>query len=306
MTSRERAAFAVFSTWITIGLFVDGWAHNHDKPETFFTPWHGLLYTGFMAAVLWGIREGRLERQSGRPSHGPAVGGGLALIGLILFGVGGVADMIWHQIFGIEQDTAALLSPTHLLLMTGGLLAATGPLRSARAFRDGHDDRSFATFFPVALSMTVAIAVVAFFLQFASPFLFDRLPAGDEYGVLSVLVTNALFMGGAIYLLRWWTPPAGTFTFMCSVVVLAILGLHGFEQLPLLAAGFAGGAAADLLARRRWWFATVVPLVLWGTWLAVFAAVWGVGWEAEFWTGTLFLAALTGAGLAALGVTSDA
>lgn len=33
--------------------------------------------------------------------------------------------MMWHQVFGIEVDTAALLSPTHLLLMTGGLLMAT-------------------------------------------------------------------------------------------------------------------------------------------------------------------------------------
>ena len=27
----------LFALWVIVGLFVDGWAHNHQKPETFFT-----------------------------------------------------------------------------------------------------------------------------------------------------------------------------------------------------------------------------------------------------------------------------
>jgi len=31
------------------GLYLDGWAHVHLRGlESFFTPWHGVLYTGFL------------------------------------------------------------------------------------------------------------------------------------------------------------------------------------------------------------------------------------------------------------------
>lgn len=56
---REQIGFAVFSTWTVIGLFLDGWAHRHDKPETFFSPYHGILYSGVAAGVLWSLYESR-------------------------------------------------------------------------------------------------------------------------------------------------------------------------------------------------------------------------------------------------------
>ncbi len=41
---REDLVTALLATWLTIGGFVDGFAHrNLDTPETFFTPWHGIL-----------------------------------------------------------------------------------------------------------------------------------------------------------------------------------------------------------------------------------------------------------------------
>lgn len=40
----------LLATWLIGGVFVDGWAHNNlAKLETFFTPWHALLYSGFAA-----------------------------------------------------------------------------------------------------------------------------------------------------------------------------------------------------------------------------------------------------------------
>src|SRR5918911_2729090 len=52
-------AIVATSGWFVAGLYLDGWAHNTIPAlETFFTPWHGVLYSGFFAslAVLgWGI-----------------------------------------------------------------------------------------------------------------------------------------------------------------------------------------------------------------------------------------------------------
>ena len=115
------------------GLYLDGWAHIHVRGlESFFTPWHGVLYSSFLflaTAIIVPVLLRQL-RGSGWQSAIPA-GYGLALLGVALFGAGGVLDLGWHTLFGIESDTEALLSPPHLLLATGaGLMVAT-PLRSA-------------------------------------------------------------------------------------------------------------------------------------------------------------------------------
>jgi hypothetical protein len=298
MSNRDKVAFAVFSIWITSGLYLDGWSHNVHKPETFFTPYHGLLYSGFLAAVLWGVYEAR------RQTDTPAPNDKLAMLGGVLFAVGGAADLVWHTVFGIEKDVAALLSPTHLTLMTGGILAASAPLRAARA-GTAQDDRSLRHFLPVVLGLAVVAAVVAFFLQFASAFRLDVLPAKSQemaqvYSVLAVLLTNAVLLGAAFYLRRFWTPPRGAFTLLFGLVAFAQTGLGSFSHIALVVPALIGGAVADRLADRPWLFGAAVPLALWGSWLAVFAALWGLHWEPEIWGGVLFFTALTGVGLAAL------
>ena len=42
---------SLLSLWIIAGLYLDGSAHHHipDLIETFFTPWHAVLYSGFLA-----------------------------------------------------------------------------------------------------------------------------------------------------------------------------------------------------------------------------------------------------------------
>src|SRR5215467_14227459 len=39
-------------SWGIGGLFLDGWAHtNVPQLETFFTPWHAVLYSGYLAVA---------------------------------------------------------------------------------------------------------------------------------------------------------------------------------------------------------------------------------------------------------------
>ena len=44
---RDEAAYMVCGLWMIIGLYIDGWSHQVDKPETFFTPftWSDLFTT---------------------------------------------------------------------------------------------------------------------------------------------------------------------------------------------------------------------------------------------------------------------
>lgn len=134
-SARRDLLVALASVWLAGGLFMDGWAHSHvPSLETFFTPWHGVLYSGY-AALAISLVPARLWRgrpEGAVPTWVPA-GYGLGLLGAILFAAGGVIDMTWHITFGIETDLAALLSPPHLLLLTAGSLMIATPIRAAAA-----------------------------------------------------------------------------------------------------------------------------------------------------------------------------
>jgi hypothetical protein len=70
--------------------------------------------------------------------------------------------MLWHLAFGIEAGLDALVSPTHLLLLTGGTLLLTSPLRAAAA-----TDRDR---WPAVVSMAAATSLAGFFLSYVSVF----------------------------------------------------------------------------------------------------------------------------------------
>ena len=296
----DDAIGAFFSAWVVVGLFVDGWAHNAGKPEDFWTPWHALLYSGFLAGM---VTFGALELH--RRRRGLVVPGDrLVLAGFGLFALGGVADMAWHTAFGVEEDLEALLSPSHLLLMGAGLMLVTAPVRGALGRPDAA--RSWAAFAPAAVGVTLAVAVTSFFLQFASalhvadPGAFAA-GAGDRrqaLAIVGVLVTTALLSGAVVWVAsRWPAPPAGTFTLVFGAVAVLMAGLGGLDELVLAVPVAAGGALADALLARGHdlrLVATAVPMATWAAWLATFHATRDLGWPAELIAGTVVLAGLVG------------
>ncbi len=162
---------ALLSSWLVGGFYVDLWAHRHGMvDETFFTPWHALLYAGaatfgtvLAVAGLRAIRRGAPWR---RALPGPYR---LSFVGTILFAVAGVADLGWHMLFGFEVDTEALLSPTHLLLATSGLLMIGGPIRSIRT--RSTDRPAWRSQGPAIITLALGLAVFGAFTQYAHPVL---------------------------------------------------------------------------------------------------------------------------------------
>src|SRR6266567_8991725 len=67
---------AGLSIWWMGGLFIDGWAHsNIPQLETFFTPWHAIFYSGFLAVtftllaqILLNLRQSALSASGSTPS----------------------------------------------------------------------------------------------------------------------------------------------------------------------------------------------------------------------------------------------
>jgi hypothetical protein len=313
----EEKAVAFFATWMIIGLFVDGWAHNAEKPETFFTPWHGVLYSGFAAAMAWGAWHYRDDVRAG-PRR--ILGGGrdrLMTVGVVLFVLAGVSDMLWHEVFGVEADVEALLSPTHLMLMFGGILMASAPLRSAWSDRSV-DTPEWRSFLPAAVCLTLTTALIAFFLQFASAFRLVEHDAfgpfasevGQIWGLVAIQLTNVLLVAVLLLSLRRWVPPRGTFTMLFGGVALFMAGLQAFDEIALVVPALLGGLTADVLTTRlrpgpanvraAWLTAAGTAFVLWSAWFATYAAIWDLAWTVELWSGSIVYAVLGAVGLALL------
>lgn len=93
-------AVAGLGSLTLFGLHPGAWAHHRDVLDTFFTPWHGLLYSAY--ALLTLLLGWRAVRGGGlRPAARPA-GYGHSLVGAALFAAGGLGDGVWHTLLGIE------------------------------------------------------------------------------------------------------------------------------------------------------------------------------------------------------------
>lgn len=312
-----------FGVWMIVGLFLDGWAHSEQRPDSFFTPWHGVLYTGFLGAAASAAWQVAAQRRPGTSWLASIPEGYSAtLVGLGLFAVGAGGDLLWHELLGIEVNLAALVSPTHLLLMTGGLLALTGPFRTA--WRADTDAPTLRRFLPALGSITVATGLLLFFTFYLSPFgetvvarfapaetdIHDLsaptpeafLQIRESWTIGGILFTTVLVLVPVLLLLRRWRLPAGSLLIYFSAVALFEGAASEYRRWPLALAAVAAGVVGEALVRRVSvrTLATAVAAVLWLTYFALVAIAYGVGWSAELWTGTVVLSALVGLGLGLL------
>lgn len=313
------------STLFLLGLFLDGWAHNSiPNLETFFTPWHAVLYSGyFSVAILFGITQYRNVGKGYAWSRALPQGYGLSLLGVVLFFIGGGGDMVWHTVFGIEQSLEALFSPTHLLLATGAFLFISGPLRSAwqqsglRGWRD---------LFPAIISAALLFTLFSFFTQYANlaanaGVLNMPAPSGNSRyfvevtSVGYVLIPAALMMGSLLFLVRRWQLPFGAAMVMFTVnaLLMFVMRINFNDRYgAIVVAAALAGLIADVLilqlqpsavkhnALRL--FAFVVPV---SYFLLMFAAIVlsgprGLWWEIHTWLGVPFVAGTIGIGLSFL------
>lgn len=310
MRYRGALAFAGFTTWVLSGLVLDGWSHNANQPETFFTPWHGLLYSGFLASAAWGAFDGARARRRGTTTEEPLADRWTG-VGVWVFALGMVGDFAWHQVFGIEVEIDALLSPTHLLLFSGGLLLVTTPLRVGLA---GAVER-----LPVLVAAAGTIVLAGFFTMYLSAFR-GTVAAGATsrsgghgsggellvvQGIAMVLVTTVVVVVPLLVAVRVAPLPPGALAAVVGVAALGLSALDGFDRPALVLAGLLAGAAADVAVAvgRPALVGVAAPLVLWPVWFAVLRIDGSMAWNAELWSGSCVLAVVLGAGLSALALT---
>jgi len=298
--------------WFVIGLFIDGWAHNHGLVDkTFFTPWHAFLYSGYAAnAVLLLVTLVRNRSRGQRWSEAIPDGYQLSLLCVAMFAIGGVGDLLWHTLFGFEVGIELLLSPTHLLLAFSAILIMSGPLRAAMRRDFPVEIQSWATLLPAILSMTAIFSVFTFFTSFVNPFVqtwtlqatFDD---GKELGAASILLLAGIQMGLVLVALRSFKLPVGALTFVFTSNV-ALMGVFK-DNYPLIPVATVAGLAADFLLWRLppsmarpealRLFAFSVPVIFYLCYFIPIILSIGITWKIHLWLGSCVMAGMVGLGL---------
>lgn len=322
-------ALVIASCWFVCGLLLDGWAHTHLdlRGEGVFTPFHAVLYTGFLAvAAVTAVTLLRRRRRAGSWRRAVPEGHGATVAGIAVFTIGGALDLTWHGIFGIEQDVQAVLSPTHLLLALGVALILLGPFRAVRARAGARGWRAYA---PAIVAFTLFLTLVEFFTQWAvwlrvdasmNPSrIFHLLPRDVSdvqyvqltHDLLATVFIGAMLSGTAIFLTRRLPVPFGAITaiFGFAGTMLAFtLGAPREMMLQLVLSSLGAGVAADALRTLRGLqckpqtriiaIGAAVPLTYWGTYFAIVAASGGSWWQVHSLVGAPFLSVVAGVMLA--------
>lgn len=311
--------FIILCSWLLGGIFLDGWAHDHLPAtlETFFTPWHGILYSGFLAIAAFLLGTLIRNRAKGYAWHRTVPAGyELSLLGVLIFLAGGFGDMIWHILFGIEANFEALYSPTHLLLALGGVLIGTGPLRVAYRHSTPEAANGWVQL-PMLLSLTFTLSVFTFFSQDLHPMINAWIAGGPRpssqdaifyrsaLGVASILLQSGLLMGIILLALRRWTLPTGSLTLLITLNAL-LLGTQQPGQYPLevIPAAVLAGLIADVLlhtlkptANRPTAirvFSFTAPAVFYLIYFLTLMISDGIWWSVHLWAGAIMLAGVVG------------
>lgn len=303
-------------TWLMVGAYLDSWAHRHlARLETFFTPWHAVLYSGMFAILIFlAVTALRNQARGDSPDQVLPTGYGLSLVGCVMFGIAGVIDMLWHLRFGIEVSLAALISPPHLLLMLSLGLIVTGPLRAAWRRRGSRAPLT------AVVSAALLLSMFTFFDQFDQPLVNTWAAANmgvvsaawyvQELGILGIMVQTALLTGVVLYLLSRFTLPFGSITLLAGLNG-ALLGSleQNFDLIPV---AIIGGLLADLVllwlkpGPQRITALRVAsflgPVGVSSLYLLFIEVTRGIGWPITLWLGSIAVSGAIGVLLSYLAI----
>jgi hypothetical protein len=314
----DRVAGSLSFDWVMIalstvflgGLFLDGWAHNHGKvDQSFFTIWHAFFYTGFALVALLLAGTLLFNRTRGHVwAQALPDGYQLSLLGVIVFAAGGVGDLIWHELFGIEESFDALISPTHLMLGLGLALVITGPLRAA--WRRSGRTPGWRELGPALLALAGLISVMSFFMMFSHPLMSNVGGArhqeyysqvGQVAGVIGLLLMAALLVGPVLLAMRRWQLPPGSLVLVWGInsVAMALVDWHHGHTIYLLLAMLIGAMVADGLRfplRANFanpgalhLFAFCVSVLIFGAYFVALLATEGSRWTVHMLAGSVVL-----------------
>jgi hypothetical protein len=308
--------------WMLAGVIADSWAHVNRLPDTFFTPWHGLMYSGYVALFAWILWVSTRGAEATPFTRRIPLGYGLSVVAGFVMLVAAVGDGIWHTIFGIEANLEAVLSPTHILLVLSMLVLLATAFRAAFVSARPGAAPTLRDFLPALLSLTATLGLLYLYFSHLSPFWLPSatmavVPSAArgssdnfllEQGFMDILVMNVLLMAPLLLVMRRWRLPFWSATVLLTATNLPVMAVHNFEHGWLLLGPVAGGLFADWRiarassaggdprddTRTHLVVATLTPPVLWAVYFFVLNLGQRLTWSAELWAGSVVFSIVGG------------
>ncbi|MET0418810.1 MAG: hypothetical protein ABW022_22575 [Actinoplanes sp.] len=315
--ARERWIMLVASAWLVTGLQLDAYAHaTTPELETFWTPWHAVLYSGIAASgltLVWLLRS----RLPAIPTYASVLALPNALrvpmLGMAFLLVGGGVDTLWHNVFGIEQGLEIFVSPSHELIILGMVLVAAGPALML-GDRLSPGDHALATISALLSALPLHIYSLHASVLGIYPLGTGDTPARifghDAQLMHGYLFTTILLLLPIVLLGRRWRLPIGVPAVLVAVPAAAmhLMFLSEDPWWPALTVALAA-AGAEVVLRvlgrlvrltpAAGWVVVglLAPVLVWGTlFLVGYTRTGDIGWNVHVVTGLLTLTALTGVG----------
>lgn len=308
-------AFCIVAIWPILGLYIDGWSHNtRPVTESFFTPWHGILYSGVLVVIavlafrMWLSAAEDTSKEADQVTEDPYR---ISMFGAILFLVSGGFDLAWHESWGVEVSLDALVSTPHLGLFAGGALVISGPIRSVLARSDGYRF----DWIIVSMSSALLLSVISFASQFANPLVLpvaraDFRPSPTEaqeffrqaVGLSAVILSSAtlsIALRSLVRIIRY-RPGSISLVVVLSGAPLTILR----EEFLLLPFVIAAGVTIDVVwslvyrliepARQLLFLGIFAPSVYFSIYFSYIGLIDGIWWPTNLWLGSIVMAGAVG------------
>jgi hypothetical protein len=116
---------------VSLGIFTSATGGSWDitnhllnKPESFFSSPHAMLYAGVGSAILGCVFMFRARDYMYRIYRSFRTSTRLVIVGITMLVVAGPVDFAWHSAFGLD----GLLSPPHFVLIMGLAISSLGSL----------------------------------------------------------------------------------------------------------------------------------------------------------------------------------
>jgi hypothetical protein len=123
--------FVLGCTLVSLGIFISATGGSWDitnhllnKPESFFSAPHAMLYAGVASAIVGCGVMFRAYKSMHSSYQSLNTAGKLVITGIVMLLVAGPVDFAWHSAFGLD----GLLSPPHFVLLMGMVISSLGSL----------------------------------------------------------------------------------------------------------------------------------------------------------------------------------
>ena len=192
---------------VTVGGSWDITNHLLNKPETFFSPPHALMYSGVTISLI-GVAASFLSWRILTEKHVYSISLKIKFIGIALLVGAGPFDFFWHLNFGLD----GLLSPPHLTLIFGMLLCSIGGMFGISRYLYSNNLINFPTHYMLVLAtLPVWLASSGVISSLSLPF------SNTDYFEFNPDPTFAFILAILAY------------PFLISFSVLLTSGLSGFK-----------------------------------------------------------------------------